>query len=107
MNKRGRPTKYQDTYPQIALDYLKACENGNKVPWLEELAMLLGVSEDSLQRWVKANSEFCGAIARIKDYQRLCLIKAGLRDNPGRMAMFLLKTVHGMREPKADKYTSC
>jgi len=45
MNKRGRPTKYQDDYPQIALDYLEECKKGNKIPWLEEVAVRLGVTE--------------------------------------------------------------
>ena len=106
MNKRGRPTKYQDDYPQIALDYLEECKKGNKIPWLEEVAVRLGVTEMTIWRWYKAKEDFCYAVDKIKQYQKFTLMNVGLRDNPGKMAIFLLKTVHGLRVPKADKYAS-
>lgn len=106
MNKRGRPTKYQDTYPQIALDYLKECQNSNKIPWLEEVAVILGVTEMTIWRWYKAKDDFCYAVDKIKQYQKLTLMTIGLRDNPGKMAMFLLKAVHGLRVPKVNELSS-
>lgn len=106
MSKRGRPTKYRDTYPQIALEYLKECENGNKIPWLEEIAVRLEVTEMTIWRWYKAKEDFCYAVDKIKEYQKLMLKKLGLTNNPAQMAIFLLKTAHGLRVPKANKYAS-
>ncbi len=105
MAKRGRPTKYAPGMIKIADDYLNECIKDKKIPFLEELALKMGISGDSLLRY-KANTEFCGAIDRIKDYQCLYLIKSGLRANPAQMAIFLLKTVHGLRVPKVGKYSS-
>jgi len=106
MAKRGRPTKYQDTYPQIALDYLNECQNSNKIPWLEEVAVLLSVTEMTVWRWYKAKEEFCYAVDGIKQYQKLMLKKLGLAGNSTQMAIFLLKTAHGLSVPKADKYNN-
>jgi len=45
-------------------------------------------------------------VDKIKQYQKFTLMNVGLRDNPGKMAIFLLKNVHGLRVPKATEYSS-
>lgn len=96
MTKMGRPTKYKKEFIKEAEKYLDECENARKVPFLEEFAGRIGVSQDSVKRWTEANEDFCGAIERIKDYQRMALITLGLK-SPA-MLIFLLKANHGMIE---------
>ena len=96
MTKMGRPTKYKKEFIKEAEKYLQECENARKVPFLEEFASRIGVSTDSVKRWTEANKDFCWAIERIKDYQRMALITLGLK-SPA-MLIFLLKANHGMIE---------
>ena len=96
MRKIGRPTKYQHKFIKEAEIYLQECKTARKVPFIEEFAGQIGVSEDSVKRWTEANEDFCGAIDRIKDHQRLTLMTLGLK-SPA-MLIFLLKANHGMIE---------
>ena len=94
MTKMGRPTKYRKSFIKEAEKYLQDCKNARKVPFLEEFAVRIGVSEDSVQRWVKAKEEFCGAVERIKDRQCMELKLMGLK-YPS-VLIFLLEADHGM-----------
>lgn len=96
MTKIGRPSKYRKSFIKAAEKYLEECINARKAPFLEELAMRLAISEDSIRRWSEANDDFCGAIDRIKNYQKLALMKLGLK-SPS-FIIFLLKANHGMIE---------
>lgn len=96
MKRMGRPTKYKKRFIKEAEEYLQECKNARKVPFLEEFSGRIGVSEDSVKRWTEANEDFCGAIERIKDHQRLALKTLGLK-SPS-VIIFLLKANHGMIE---------
>ena len=92
----GRPTKYKKRFIKEAEKYLQECKSVRKVPFIEEFAGRIGVSEDSVRRWTEANEDFCGAIERIKDHQRLTLKTLGLK-SPA-VIIFLLKANHGIIE---------
>lgn len=96
ITKMGRPTKYKREFIKEADNYLLECKNVRKIPFLEEFAERLGVSTDSLKRWSEANEDFCGAVDRIMDHQRLTLKTLGLK-SPS-VIIFLLKSDHGMIE---------
>ncbi len=90
----ARPTKYRPRYIKTARNYLEECKNQKKIPFLEELAGRIGVSEDTLTRWSKANEDFCGTVDRIMDHQRMAIKVMGLK-SPS-MLIFLLEANHGM-----------
>lgn len=92
----GRPTKYKKRFIKEAEKYLQECKNARKVPFLEEFSGRIGLSEDSVKRWTEANEDFCGAVDRIMDHQRLVLKTLGLK-SPA-VLIFLLKANHGMIE---------
>lgn len=96
MTKMGRPTKYKREFIKEADNYLIECKNARKIPFLEEFAERLRVSTDSLKRWSEANEDFCGAVDRIMDHQRLTLKTLGIK-SPS-VIIFLLKSDHGMIE---------
>lgn len=90
----GRPTKYKRGFIKEAEKYLEECIAAGKIPFIEEFAVRIGVSEDSIQRWVKAKEDFCGAIEQIKDRQCMDLKVMGLK-YPS-VLIFLLEADHGM-----------
>lgn len=96
VKRLGRPTKYKKRFIKEAEKYLQECKNARKVPFLEEFSGRIGASEDSIKRWTEANEEFCGAVDRIMDHQRLALKTLGLK-SPA-VIIFLLKANHGMIE---------
>jgi len=101
--KEGAPTKYKPEYIKTTLDYVTR----EDVPFIEELALALGVDEDTIGNWGKKHPEFFGAIKRLKSKQRLGLQKQGLMNkiNPT-MAIFQLKCNHGFIESQHLDITS-
>lgn len=69
-----------------------------KIPFLEEVAIKIGVSEKTIGRWSEADEEFCLAIEDITLYQKMALKNLGLGKNTTQMAIFLLKANHGLIE---------
>lgn len=102
----GRPTKYKNEFTKVAEDYVAECKRDKKVPWIEEIAARLGVSEMTIWRWSKANKDFCYAVDNIKNHQKLALKTIGLSKNPTQMAIFLLKANHDLYDKHEVKHTS-
>lgn len=94
--KRGRPTKYRPIFVKRAKDYYEKCLKENVMPFIEDLELILGVSNDSITRYCEANKDFCGAVDRINSLQRKSLKKIALGNYNG--AIFLLKANHGLVE---------
>lgn len=103
----GRPTKYSEEMLIKANTYLSDSRAGKVIiPFIEELALILDVDEDTVNNWCKAKDEFgeprfpefFGAIKKLKTLQKLRLMQRILgRYNPTG-GIFLLKTLHGMIE---------
>lgn len=106
----GRPTLYQDTFPQIVLDYLETCgREQTKLPKRGDVAMILGVDQHAIQDWEEAvfpdgslkYPEFSTAIKRVDEAQQNQLMDDGMyggKEVNSSMAIFLLKANHNMIE---------
>jgi len=90
----ARPTKYKDEFVKAAEDYLDECRANKRVPWLEELAARLDVTEQTIWNWTKEREEFFDAVDKIKDHQRMALKTLGLKSP--HVITFLLEANHGM-----------
>ena len=90
----GRPTKYRPRFIKTARNYLEECKNQKKIPFLEELASKIKVTERTLSNWGEANEGFLQAVEEIMDHQRMAIKVMGLK-SPS-MLIFLLKANHGM-----------
>ena len=99
-NPGGRPTKYNVGMLQSTLEYLENCKADERsLPSVEGLALSLGINKDTVYEWDKRYPKFSDALKEIKMAQKQRLQENGLtnRFNPT-MAIFLLKTNHGMIE---------
>jgi hypothetical protein len=99
----ARPTKYKDSFVKVAEDYLDECRSGKKVPFLEELAARLDVTEKTILNWSKAREEFFLAIEKIMDHQRMALKTLGLKSP--HVITFLLEANHGMMRTERIQHT--
>jgi hypothetical protein len=99
----ARPTKYKKSHIKIAEHYLNECKNNRKVPFLEELASRIGVTEKTLWNWSKARQGFLLAIEKIMDHQRLTLKTLGLKSP--HVITFLLEANHGMIRTERLQHT--
>ena len=93
---KGRPTKYKKEFIVDTDKYFKNCINKGQMPYIEDIAMLLGVDETTIWRWSEAKSDFCNAISKIKLLQKLQLKRLVAKSPSG--AIFLLKANHGLIE---------
>lgn len=92
--KRGRPTAYQDDYPQRLLDYGPACDT--------KAAVLFGVCRETIWDWSRRHPDFGNAL-RIAKAKRLDDIIDGAltgRYN-ATFARFLASANHGLVEKTA------
>ena len=95
----GRPTKYNEQMLSKAQSYVQHCQNGEEMPFIEELALELDVNEDTVVEWAKTHVEFSATVKRLKMLQKLYLKKGALEKklHPS-LSIFLLKANHGMNE---------
>lgn len=118
----GRPSKYTDKVNKEALGYIDSCgenyiliekpviTNGEvseekiikkeiKLPTVEKLALLLGVSRDSLYEWAKQYPDFSDTLDALKKKQADMLIQNGLSgDYNSTIAKLMLSANHGINE---------
>ena len=73
------------------------------MPFIEELALILDVNDDSIVEWTKEHEEFSATVKRLKMLQRLHLKKGALEKklHPS-ISVFLLKANHGMNEDEKE-----
>lgn len=106
----GRPTKYEDRFVEEVVKYLKTCgREQTKIPKRVDVALLLDVTEDTLNNWAKVHEEFLNVLIRVDMAQKAQLMDDGMYGgkeiNP-RIAQFLLTVNHGMVEKTNTDITS-
>lgn len=98
----GRPTKYDSSFVDKAITYLKSCGRENtKLPTVEGFAIYLGVHRDTLYEWSKKYPEFSDTIKEIEMLQKEQLINDGIyggKEVNATIVKLLLQSNHGMRE---------
>lgn len=103
----GRPTDYTTDKEMCAKvdEYIAKVELEDKLPMIEDFALMLGKDDDTIVEWRKKYPKFSAACKKIDIKQKISLARDGLSEkyNPG-MAKFLLSANHGMRE-KSDVTT--
>lgn len=111
----ARPTKYKAKFVKTVDAYVDECFNDeNKIPWIEEIAMKIGVDVDTITNWEKEKNEqkelkypkFFGSIKRLMTLQRLRLKQKGMAGKiRATMPIFLLKANHEMVETDRHELT--
>ena len=109
MAKEGRPTKYREHFVEVVEAYLKTVgREQTKLPKRTDIALLLGVDEDTLNNWAKLHPEFLGTLTRVDLTQKGQLMDDGMYGgkevNP-QMSKFLLSANHGMKETDRHEHT--
>lgn len=110
----GRHSSYKEKYVDAINKYTDGKKRDKGIPTLEEIADNLGVSDFTLYKWAEEkvkNEEgndtneplrprLVDAIKRLEMVQKYKLMVDGLynKDTNSTMAIFLLKTNHGMKE---------
>lgn len=92
----GRPSKYikNKTYKK-AETYLQKCADDKETPWVEELALELGVWDTTVVRWAKRYKRFSAVYMRLKNLQKLDLKKKALnKEYVSRVSALLLTAEH-------------
>jgi hypothetical protein len=102
-NERGElEPVYHDVLAEFGMKYVNRAE----VPYVEELAYMLGVLEDNIFHWAENYEDFYRVMARLAMKQKLMLQKKGLtKEMDPRMAMYLLNVKHDMIERKRNEVT--
>lgn len=107
----GRPSLFREDMTETVLAYFATCKAKNVMPYLEDVAMELGIDIDTLETWEKQEvadipDEFVGAIKKVRLLQRKNLMVGGLSEtfNTG-MSIFLLKANHGLIETSRQELT--
>jgi len=108
----GRPTKYSEEIQSQVDKYLQSCVDDNDIPFLEEIALLIDVDEDTIANWANAKypedyeeeekrgqhkyPEFFRAYTRARTMQKVLLKKHGILRVKGspKMEVFLLQANH-------------
>ena len=108
MTNVGRPTKYSPDVLKKAQKYVQECQSEKQMPYIEELALELSVSDDTLVEWSKKYKEFSATLGTLKLLQRLGLKRGALEKKlQSNVAMFLLKSnqwmAEGMDQPEESK----
>lgn len=109
----GRPSTYKKKYSIIANDYLHELESTYEIPYIEKLAIKLGIHRETILEWENKKNEdgslqypeFSDTIKKLKDIQRLRLQELALLNkvNPT-VAIFLMKVNHNMIETEIQKH---
>ena len=101
-NPVGRPTKYDPSMINKAVEYLSTCgRKQTKLPTIEGFAIYLGVHRDTLYEWAKFYKEFSDTLKEIEMLQKEQLINDGIyggKEVNAVIVKLLLMTNHGMKE---------
>ncbi len=97
--KLGRPPKYNADMVKKAEEYLTWCVDNDETPFLEELALRLGVWDTTLHDWVfqEGKEDFAAVFYRLKNVQKLDLKKKALKGKYiSKVATLLLTAEHNV-----------
>jgi len=104
--KPGRPKEYKDYFAEEVYKYVIECAEASKgndirLPTVEDLAVRMGFSKETLYKWASEKREFSDALEFLKNKQCVALINNGLANkyNPT-IAKLILSSNHNMRERK-------
>lgn len=99
MKTVGRPSKYDESMLTKAQTYVQHCLDAKEMPYIEELAIKLGIHDDTIVEWSKEHEEFSATVKQLKMIQRFLLKKGTLeKELHAPFAMFLLSANHGLKE---------
>lgn len=103
MSPVGRPTKYNAEILKKAQEYVQRCQKEKQTPFVEELALILDVNDDTIVEWTGKHDAFSATVKQLKMLQRMHLKKGALekRYQPS-IAIFLLKVNHGLDEKQPE-----
>lgn len=94
----GRPSLYKPEYCNLE-PYLKHCAAKDALPSKVGYAVFLGVAEDTVSNWGKANPDFLGSLRRLLTIEKQTLLNKGLRgEYNSTIAKLILSSNHGLRE---------
>jgi hypothetical protein len=119
-NVMGRPTKYNEEMLKKTQQYFDECLNGVKdrsgkiikqprVPYIEELELMLDISDDTIVNWAKDEDkpDFLATYLKIKKLYKLRLKQLLVRGKTNPLgAKFLLEAECGVRVPDDNKAQS-
>ena len=99
----SRPLKLDDeTFIRITNEYIKHCQDAKIVPLKQELAIMLGISEDTLARYSKL-SRRAELIKRVEKLSELGWVRYAETTNKPIFPIFMLKAQHGYIEQQYSK----
>lgn len=95
----GRPSDYSEDKLTLTKKYIDDCIAEEDIPFVEQLAVKLDTSKQTVYSWADKHPEFLDAIKRIETIQLFLLQKGSLigKYNPT-SAIFQMKANHGMIE---------
>ena len=98
----ARPSKYDPAMIKKVGEYLSTCSREQtKLPKRIDVALLLGVDDETLIEWGKKHPEFSATLKRVDAMQMSQLIDDGIYGTgqvSAAMCIFLLKANHGLIE---------
>lgn len=104
--KWGRPSKYNDGVLDTTKQYLEDCIKGGNTPFVEELALLLGVTERTLFNWEKKHKRYTRLHRKMVMLQKLDIKKKALSGQyVNRIAAIILSSDHNIVEVKRREHT--
>lgn len=102
----GRPTKYNEQTVPTILKYLKEKREAGDIPYIEEAAVEIDISMETVNQWRKKHKDFSEAIKKIETLQKFMLLKGSIEgDYVPSSAIFQLKANHGMVETSRQEVT--
>lgn len=120
-NTGGRPSEYDESYPEKVLEYLKKCvdeyksllksenaESGSityanqlavSIPQYADVCIMLDCSYETMNAWAALHPEFARALRAVKMEQEKRLVNKGLSgEYVSPIVKMLLSANHGYRE---------
>jgi len=98
----GRPTDYLPSHVQKVWDYLKTVgREQTRLAKIVDIALLLGVDENTITQWGKEYPDFSRALSAVKATQKTQLMDDafyGGREINSNVGIFLLNANHGMHK---------
>lgn len=91
-----------DDFIRITNEYIKVCEVNDDPPMIGELALLLGISRETLNNYRK-KSVYRDVLKRIDEISENYWVKRGNKSNKPLFSMFMLKSKHGYVEAQYQK----
>jgi len=95
----GRPTKYSEEMMKKAKLYVARCQKEEKIPYIEELALILGINDDTIVEWSKIHKDFSATMKDLRMLQKLRIQDGSLNKQlQPSTSIFMLKSNHGMSD---------